>query len=69
MSDSKMSKDTEEARTRLKEILDKDPQLKQAFKETIEEMRKPENIDKMVKEMEPGLKMIQALAILSKKKL
>lgn len=69
MSDFKMSKETEESRKRLKEMLDKNPELKQAFKETLEEMMKPENIDKMAKEIEPGLKMIQALSILSKKKL
>ena len=56
-----MNKETEEARQRLKELLDQDPELKKAFKETIEELKKPENIQKMVDATTPYVEAILKL--------
>lgn len=42
----------------LKDYFNKNPEVKQAFKESIEEMRKPENIKKMA---DDTVKFMQAL--------
>lgn len=40
----------EAAKKRLQQRFKEDPELKAAFKETIEEMKQPENIEKMAKQ-------------------
>lgn len=47
----------------LKTTLARCPELKRAFGATVNEMRKPENIEKMVREITPH---IQAVAVLQK---
>jgi hypothetical protein len=49
------------AKANLKKTLDADPALKQAFKETIEELRKPENIKKMADDATAFIGKIQQL--------
>jgi len=46
----------EQSKENLRKIFAKNPDLKQAFKETIEEMRKPENIEKMTKDIHSVVK-------------
>lgn len=45
----------------LKAAFVKSPELKQAFKETVDEMRRPENIEKMAREI---TSTVQAVAVL-----
>ena len=49
---------TECARANVKKIFKENPEVKQAFKESIEEMKKPENIKKMA---DDTVKFMQAL--------
>jgi hypothetical protein len=44
-----------QSKERLQAIFAKNPELKKAFRETLDEMSKPENIDKMVKDICTGL--------------
>ncbi len=46
-----MNEKAEQAKRNLQEIFRKDPALGKAFKETIEELRKPENIKKTAEEI------------------
>jgi hypothetical protein len=46
MKEIEMSEKTRQARDRLRESLKANPDIARAFKETIEEMRKPENVQK-----------------------
>lgn len=50
---------TIQAEENLKKLFRENPDLKQAFKETIEEMRKPENVEKMAKEIATGVSVIK----------
>lgn len=47
-----------QSKENLRKILDENPALKQAFKETIDEMRKPENIEKMAKDIHSVVKEV-----------
>jgi hypothetical protein len=42
----------EESRENLRKLLKDNPKLAQAFKETVDEMSKPENVEKMVKDIQ-----------------
>jgi mRNA-degrading endonuclease RelE of RelBE toxin-antitoxin system len=55
-----MSK-SEESRENIRKILKDNPELAKAFKETLDEMSRPENVDKMVKDIQKGLSVIQKL--------
>jgi hypothetical protein len=46
----------EQSKENLRKIFAKNPELKQAFKETIDEMSTPENIDKMAKDIHNAIK-------------
>lgn len=41
--------------------IQKNPEVKQAFRETIEELKKPENIEKMAKNTANFMNAVQAL--------
>lgn len=45
----------------LKDYFNKNPEVKQAFKESIEEMRKPENVKKMAESTVRFMRAIQQL--------
>lgn len=45
----------------MKKIFRENPEVKQAFRETIEELKKPENIAKMAKNTAGFMSAIQAL--------
>ena len=45
----------------LKATFAKSPELKQAFEETLNEMRKPENIERMAREITPAIQAVVAL--------
>lgn len=48
----------EQSKERLKKIFSENPLLKQAFKETIDEMRTPENVKKMADDIHSVLKEV-----------
>ena len=45
----------------MKKIFRENPEVKQAFHETIEELKKPENVEKMAKNTANFMNAIQAL--------
>ncbi len=47
------------AEENLKKLFKENPDIAKAFKETIEEMRKPENIKKMANEIDKGFKFVK----------
>lgn len=49
------------SRENVKNIFRENPELKQAFKESIEEMKKPENMKKMVDDTVGFMRAIQSL--------
>lgn len=49
------------SRENVKKIFKENPEVKQAFKESIEEMRKPENMKKMVDDTCHFMSAVQAL--------
>ena len=49
------------SRENMKKIFRENPEIKQAFHETIEELKKPENIEKMAKNTANFMNAIQAL--------
>ena len=49
------------SRENVKKIFKENPELKQAFKESIEEMKKPENMKKMVDDTVRFMGVIQSL--------
>jgi hypothetical protein len=49
------------SRENMKKIFRENPEVKQAFRETIEELKKPENIEKMAKNTANFMNTIQAL--------
>lgn len=53
------------SRENVKKIFNENPEVKQAFKESIEEMKKPENMNKMV---DGAVKFMQAIQSVQKKK-
>jgi len=50
----------EQVKKNLQAMFREDPELKAAFKETLDELSKPENIEKLAKEICAGLSVIQA---------
>lgn len=52
------------SRENVKKIFKENPEVKQAFKESIEEMKKPENMNKMV---DDTVKFMQAIQAVQKK--
>ena len=52
---------TECARDNLQKIFKENPEVKQAFKESIEEMKKPENMKRMVDDTVRFMRAVQAL--------
>lgn len=51
----------EAARQKLRATLKANPDLAKAFKETLDDMRKPENIEKMAAEIDKGMEIIKKL--------
>lgn len=49
-------KQLEQSKENLRKIFARNPALKQAFRETLDEMSTPENIDKMAKEIHSVIK-------------
>ena len=49
------------SRENMKKIFRENPEMKQAFRETIEELKKPENVEKMAKDTANFMNAIQAL--------
>lgn len=49
------------SRENMKKIFRENPEIKQAFHETIEELKKPENIEKMAKNTANFMNTVQAL--------
>ena len=47
----------------IKKIFSENPESKQAFKETIDELRKPENVEKMASEIQGVIKKVEALKL------
>jgi hypothetical protein len=45
----------------VKKIFRENPEIKQAFRETIEELKKPENVEKMAKNTANFMNVVQAL--------
>ena len=48
-------------RENMKKIFRENPEVKQAFRETIEELKKPENVEKMAKNTADFMNAIQTL--------
>ena len=49
------------SRTNVKQIFNEYPEVKQAFKESIEEMKKPENMKRMVDDIVRFMRVLQAI--------
>lgn len=49
------------SRANVQEIFKENPEVKQAFKESIEEMKKPENMKRMVDDTVRFMRAVQAL--------
>ena len=49
------------SRKNVKKIFRENPEIKQAFRETIEELKKPENVEKMAKNTANFMNVVQAL--------
>ena len=62
-----MSKELEESRKRVQELFKQNPELKQAFMESIQELKKPENIERMAKDTVRFMQGIQKLQEQAKK--
>lgn len=62
-----MSKELEESRKRVQELFKQNPELKQAFMESIQELKKPENIERMAKDTVRFMQGIQQLQEQAKK--
>lgn len=45
----------EQSKKNIRKIFAKNPEIKQAFKETLDEMSTPENIDKMTKDIQGAI--------------
>lgn len=58
---------TECSRENVKKIFKENPELKQAFKKSIEEMKKPENMKKMVDDTVGFMQTIQSIQSIQKK--
>lgn len=56
-----MNEKAEQAKKNLQEIFRNNPELKQAFKETLDEMRKPENVEKMSKDICSVMQAVRTL--------
>ena len=56
-----MNSQLESSKKKLQEIFRENPELREAFKETLEEMRKPENMKKAVNEIQEGVNIIMSL--------
>jgi hypothetical protein len=50
-----------QAEDRLKKLLRENPEIAKAYKETLDEMKKPENVEKMANQIQKGIKAIIAL--------
>ena len=50
------------SRKNVKKIFRENPEIKQAFRETIEELKKPENVEKMAKNTANFMNVVQALS-------
>lgn len=50
-----------QAEDKLKKLLKENPEIAKAYRETLDEMRKPENIEKMANQINKGVKAIMAL--------
>lgn len=48
----------EQAKKNIQAILSENPELKKAFRKTLDEMKKPENIEKIANEMTPVIQNI-----------
>ncbi|MDR1688325.1 MAG: hypothetical protein LBS21_06910 [Clostridiales bacterium] len=58
-----LSESTKAAKKRLQETLKQDPKLREAFKQSIDQLRKPENLKPMV---ESTARLFEALLVLQK---
>ena len=56
-----ISDKTNQSRENLKKLLRENPNIAKAFRETLDEMRKPENIEKMARELTQGIEAINAI--------
>lgn len=54
-----MSEKTRQARDKLRESLRANPEYAKAFRETLEEMRKPENVEAAAKSIAAGMRAVQ----------
>ncbi len=50
-----------QAEDKLKKLLKENPEIAKAYKETLDEMKKPENVEKMANQIQKGIKAIIAL--------
>lgn len=51
------------SRANIKKIFKENPELKQAFKETVEELKKPENVKKMTEDTVKFMQAVQSAQI------
>lgn len=58
-----MSNKFKQSQENLKNILSQNPDLRKAFKETINEMSKPENVEKMAKEISSVVQKIDSIKV------
>jgi len=50
-----------QSRENLKKLLRENPNIAKAFRETLDEMSKPENVEKMARELTQGINAINAI--------
>lgn len=61
ISSQRVDKCLECSKKAMRELFKENPDLKQAFKETIDEMKKPENIQKMVDDIVPVVEKLKSM--------
>lgn len=56
-----------QARENLKKLLRENPNIAKAFRETLDEMRQPENIEKMARDISKGIEALKAIQMKASK--
>lgn len=62
-----MNDKAEQAKENLKKLLRENPDIAKAFRETLDEMRQPENIEKMAHEISKGIEALRAIKMKASK--
>lgn len=62
-----MNDKAEQAKENLKKLLRENPDIAKAFRETLDEMRQPENIEIMAQDISKGIEALKAIQMKASK--